>query len=143
MWCTKQLPALSICLGLGLIGPAAAETGNWPVPPQNSFAGCIGRGSPGDIGAPLEVQVRDRYGPYRGDQVVMISNMNGAPLVTLACDGPADQFRLRPGAYRVVAFIGNAARSPEVVVNLPPTGAAVVLTMHDEPNQSFDTPNLD
>ena len=130
-------------LACAFVGPAAAETGNWPVPPQNVFEGCIGRGSAGDIGAPLEVQVRDRYGPYRGDQVVMISDLNGAPLVTLACNGPADQFRLRPGAYRVVAFVGGAVRSPEMVVNVPAAGTTVALTMHDEPNQSFDTPNLD
>ena len=87
--------------------------------------------------------VRDRYGPYRGEQVVMVSEMSGQPVVTLACDGPADQFRLRPGAYRVVAFVAGAVRSPETVVNVPASGASISLTMNDESNQSFDTPNLD
>ena len=136
-----------LTLGLSLasvtFGPAAAETGNWAEPPQNNLVGCVGRGAPGDIGAPLEVQVRDRYGPYRGEQVVMVSEMSGQPVVTLACNGPADQFRLRPGAYRVVAFVAGAVRSPEVVVNVPASGARVALTMDNEPNQSFDTKNLD
>ena len=139
---------LTVVLTLGLwlasvaIGAATAETGNWAEPPQNNLVGCVGRGSDEDIGAPLEVQVRDRYGPYRGEQVVMISEMSGQPVVTLACNGPADQFRLRPGAYRVVAFVAGAVRSPEVVVNVPPSGTRVALTMDDEPNQAFDTKNL-
>jgi hypothetical protein len=122
---------------------AAAEIGNWAVPPQNNFLGCIGRGSPDDPGVPLYVQVNDRYGPYRSDQVVMVSDMSGMPVATLACDGPAVQFRLHPGSYRVVAFVADAVRSPEITVDVPETGASINLTMHDIPNQSFDTPNLD
>lgn len=136
-----------LTLGLALasvtFGPASAETGNWATPPQNNLAGCAGGGAAGDLGAPLEVQVRDRYGPYRGEQVVMVSEMSGQPVVTLACNGPADQFRLRPGAYRVVAFVAGAVRSPEVVVNVPASGSSIALTMEDEPNQSFDTNNID
>jgi hypothetical protein len=134
---------LGIALCFAGLAPAAAETANWAVPPQNNIDSCFGRGAPGDAGAPLQIQISDRYGPYRGDQVVMVSDMNGMPIATLACNGPADQFRLRPGAYRVVAFVGGSARSPEVVVDVPPSGAAVTLTMQDEPNQSFDSPNLD
>ena len=122
---------------------AIAETGNWAEPPQNNLTSCVGGDTASDIGAPLEVQVNDRYGPYRGDQVVMVSEMNGTPVVTLACDGPADQIRLRPGSYRVSAFVAGAVRSPEVVVDVPVRGARIALTMNDEPNQSFDTPNLD
>jgi hypothetical protein len=137
--------AAGLMFGLSLasvtIGPATAETEYWATPPQNNLAGCVGRGSAGDFGAPLEVQVRDRYGPYRGEQVVMVSEMSGQPVVTLACNGPADQFRLRPGAYRVVAFVPGAVRSPEVVVNVPASGTSVSLTMNDEPNQTFD--NID
>ena len=101
MWSRKSttravLLSLALGLAVGVIGAAAAETGSWPVPPQNSFEACVGRGSPSDIGAPLQVQVNDRYGPYRGDQVVMVSDVNGGPVVTLACNGPADQFRLPP-----------------------------------------------
>jgi hypothetical protein len=73
----------------------------------------------------------------------MISEMSGLPVVTLACNGPADQFRLRPGTYRVVAFVVSAVRSPEVVVNVPASGTSVLLTMDDEPNQSFDSRNID
>jgi hypothetical protein len=142
---SKRLLTAGLTLGLWLasatMGPASAETGEWAAPPQNNLAGCSGRGAADDIGASLEVQVRDRYGPYRGEQVVMVSEMSGQPVVTLACNGPADQFRLRPGAYRVVAFVAGAVRSPEVVVNVPASGTSVSLTMDDESNQSFD--NID
>jgi hypothetical protein len=60
-------------------------------------------------------------------------------VVTLACNGPADQFR--PGAYCVVAFVAGAVRGREVVVNVPASGTSVSLTMNDEPNQTFD--NID
>lgn len=132
-----------IILALSSAVPASAEIGNWAVPRQSNFLGCVGRGSPADPGVPLDVQVSDRYGPYRGDQVVMVSDMSGLPIATLACDGPAVQFRLQPGSYRVVAFVGNAVRSPEMLVSVPDTGTSINLTMHDVPNQSFDTPNLD
>ena len=145
---TKQrYVAVLLTLGIGcstaLIGTAAAESGNWPVPPQDNLAGCAGHGAGDDVGAPLEILVSDRYGPYRGDQVVMVSDMNGVPVVTLACDGPVDQIRLRPGTYRVQAFIADAARSDEILVNVPPSGTSVALLMTDEPNQSFNTPNID
>ena len=131
-----------MCAACALIGTAAAETGNWPVPPQNNVAGCSGGGSGWDLGAPLQVQVRDQFGPYRGDQVVMVSDLTGLPLVTLACDGPMDQIRLRPGSYRVQAFVGDV-RSPEVAVNVPATGASVALTITPAPNQLFNSPNID
>ncbi len=73
----------------------------------------------------------------------MVSDMQGLPVATLACNGAADHFSLRPGAYHVVAFVGDATRSAEVLVNVPPSGASVSLTMHDEPNQSFDSSNVD
>ena len=144
---SKRLLTTGLTLGLWLVlttmGPVSAETGNWPAPPQNNLVGCVGRGAADDIGAPLEVRVRDRYGPYRGEQVIMVSEMSGQPVVTLACNGPADQFRLRPGAYRVVAFVAGAVRSPETVVTVPASGTSVSLTMDDVPNQSFDTKNID
>jgi hypothetical protein len=132
-----------IVLALSGSASASAEIGNWAVPPQNNFLGCIGAGLPDDPGVPLQVQVSDRYGPYRSDQVVMVSDISGMPVATLACNGPAVQFRLHPGSYRVVAFVGNAVRSPETIVDVPETGALINLTMHDVPNQTFDTPNLD
>jgi hypothetical protein len=144
---SERLLTAVLTLGLALasvtLGPATAETENWAAPPQNNLVGCVGRGAANDLGAPLEVQVRDRYGPYRGEQVVMISEMSGQPVVTLACNGPADQFRLHPGAYRVVAFVAGAVRSPEVVVNVPASGTSVALTMDDVPNQSFNTRIVD
>ena len=144
---SKRLLTAGLTLGLWLVsapaGPASAETRSWAAPPQNNLVGCVGRGAPDDIGAPLGVWVRDRFGPYRGEQVVMVSEMSGQPVVTLACNGPADQFRLRPGAYRVVAFVAGAVRSPESVVTVPASGASISLTMDDEPNQSFDTKNVD
>jgi hypothetical protein len=138
----RNVTLLSMCIACGLTASAAAEIGNWPVPPQNTVEGCQGGGSSRDIGAPLTVQVRDEFGPYRGDQVVMISDLTGKPLVTLACDGPTDQFRLQPGSYRVQAFVGNV-RSNEVAVNVQASGAAVAVTITPAPNQPFDSPNLD
>ena len=131
-----------MCAVCALIGTAASETRNWPVPPQNNLAGCSGGGSGPEIGAPLQVQVRDQFGPYRGDQVVTVSDLTGLPLVTLACDGAMDQIRLRPGSYRVQAFVGDV-RSPEVAVNVPATGASVALTITPAPNQPFDSLNID
>lgn len=131
-----------IVLALSGAVSASAENGNWAVPPQNNFLGCIGRSSPDDPGVALQVQVSDRYGPYRSDQVVMVSDMSGMPVATLACDGSAVQFRLHPGSYRVVAFVAGAVRSPETVVDVPETGASINLTMQDVPNQFFDTLNI-
>lgn len=132
-----------VVLALSGAASASAQTGNWAVPPQNNFLGCVGRGSPDDPGVPLNVRVSDRYGPYRSDEVVMVSDASGAPVATLACDGPAVQFRLHPGSYRVVAFVGDAVRSPETIVDVPEAGASINLTMEDVPDQSFNTPNLD
>jgi hypothetical protein len=132
---------IGLCAACGVIGAAAAETGNWPEPPQNNIAGCVGGGSARDVGAPLEVQVRDQFGPYRGDQVVMVSDLTGLPVVTLACDSPVDQIRLRPGSYRVQAFVGDV-RSAEVAVNVPARGASVALTIIPAPNQPYDSPNI-
>ena len=138
--------AISAVAGIVVIlngaGSASAENGNWAVPPQNNFLGCIGAGSPDDPGVPLQVQVSDRYGPYRSDQVVMVSDMSGMPVATLACNGPAVQFRLHPGSYRVVAFVAGAVRSPETLVNVPETGASINLTMDDVPNRSINTLNF-
>ena len=131
-----------IVLALSGAVSASAENGNWAEPPQNNFLGCIGRGSPDDPGVPLQVQVSDQFGPYRSDQVVMVSDMSSMPVATLACDGPAVQFRLHPGSYRVVAFVAGAVRSPETVVNVPETGASINLTMDDVPNRTLNTLNF-
>lgn len=134
--------AAGIIIALSAAVPASAQSGNWAVPPQNNFLGCIGRSSPDDPGVPLQVQVSDQFGPYRSDQVVMVSDMSGMPVATLACDGPAVQFRLHPGSYRVVAFVAGAVRSPETVVDVPDTGALIHLTMADVPHRTINTLNF-
>ena len=138
-----MLAALSGWVCLGIAAAAMAETLNWPVPPQNTALACTGRESPDDPGAALRVQVMDQFGPYRSDQVIMVSDMTGMPVVTLACNGPLGLIRLHPGSYLVQAFVAGAVRSPEVAVNVPPAGTSVALVMSEEPNQSFDTPNID
>jgi hypothetical protein len=100
--------------------------------PASGIAACEPRGSM--KGASLSVEVDDEFGPYRSDQVVQVSDLTGKPLLSLACNGPNDLFRLAPGAYRVQAFVGET-RSPEVAVNVPSAGARVRLTMQRAPNQ--------
>ena len=140
MW--KRAALLSISVATCFVGAATAETGNWAVPPQNTIEGCTGASSSRDIGAPLNVQVRDQFGPYRGDQVVMVSDLTGKPLVTFACDGPMDRIQLQPGSYRVQAFIGNV-RSNEVAVTVPPSGATIALTITPAPNQPLNSLDID
>jgi len=134
--------AVAAIIAISGAAPASAEIGSWAVPPQNNFLGCIGHSSPDDPGVPLQVQVNDQFGPYRSDQVVMVSDLSGMPVATLACNGPAVQFRLHPGSYRVVAFVGRAVRSPETIVDVPETGASINLTMNDIPDRSFNTLNF-
>jgi hypothetical protein len=82
--------------------------------------------------APLAIEVTDEYGPYRSDHVVMVSDISGLPLVTLACSGPHDAVVLSPGSYRVMAFVSDV-RSEEVTVNVPPAGTSVALKLEPAP----------
>ena len=59
--------------------------------------------------------------------------MNGSPVVTLNCEGAWANFRLEPGRYKVMAFLGPL-RSSEVEVDVPPSGTAVTLTLDPAPN---------
>ena len=124
--------------------PVSAEVPVKDTPPAAKDVAVCGpvsqRAAQGD--APLSVEVRDRFGPFRADQVVMVSDSAGSPIVTLACDGPSDLFRVAPGSYRVEAFVG-VVRSKEVTVNVPPAGARVALTLEPAPNLPVNSPALD
>jgi hypothetical protein len=132
------LGALSLAISLRV----HAQENAWPETPQDNMAACTPQGQRQGAGAPLRVEVRDQFGPYRSDQVVTVSAMNGLPLVTLACSGPVDAFRLAPGSYRVQAFVGDV-RSPEVALNVPPSGTRVVLNLQPAPNLVTNSPALD
>jgi hypothetical protein len=129
-------------LSLAIPFSVRAQDNAWPEPPQDNMTACTPQGQRGGAGSSLRVEVRDQFGPYRSDQVVTVSAMNGLPLVTLACSGPVDVFRLTPGSYRVLAFVGDM-RSPEVALNVPPSGSRVVLTLQPAPNLTTNSPAVD
>ena len=114
----------------------------WPEPPQNDVTACTREAHRTGAASSLAVEVRDGFGLYRGDQVVLLSDGSGLPLLTLACDGPSDEFRLLPGSYRVQAFVGDV-RSTEIAVNVPPEGARVTLTLQRAPNMTVNSSNVD
>jgi hypothetical protein len=132
------LGALSLAIPLSV----RAQDNARPEPPQDNLIACTPQAQRQGAGAPLRVEVRDQFGPYRSDQVVTVSAMNGLPLVTLACSGPVDVFRLAPGSYRVQASVGDV-RSPEVALNVPPSGSRVALTLQPAPNLTTNSPALD
>jgi hypothetical protein len=108
----------------------------------NIAAACGPERPAGGAGAPLTVNVHDQFGPYRSEQVTMVSDSNGLPLVTLACDAGVTAFRVAPGSYRVESFVGDV-RSQEVAVNVPPEGAGVNLMLVRSPNQPVNSPQVD
>jgi hypothetical protein len=102
------------------------------VPPQDSQTACLQASAPEGPG--LQVQVEDEFGPYRAGETVMVSDANGLPLASLTCEGPWPNFRLRPGVYRVMAFIGDT-QSNELAVNVPPTGSRITLKLQPPADQ--------
>jgi hypothetical protein len=143
----SMLPAIRLAFVLGALSWAMplsvhAQDNPWLEPAQDNMTACAPQGQREGAGSPLRVQVRDQFGPYRSDQVVTVSAMNGLPLVTLACNGAVDVFRLAPGSYRVQAFVGDV-RSPEVALNVPPSGSRVVLTLQPAPNLTTNSPAID
>jgi hypothetical protein len=113
-----------------------------PATPPNIAAACGMARPSAAAGAPLTVEVRDEFGPYRSDQVTMVSDSNGLPLVTLTCDGALSSFRLAPGIYRVMAFVGEVG-SMEFTVNVPPEGTKVSLRLESAPGRVVNSPALD
>jgi hypothetical protein len=101
-----------------------------PVPPQDLVSACAPTAAASDLA--LHVEVQDQFGPYRAGETVMVSAIDGLPLVTLNCEGPWANFRLAPGTYRVMAFIGDQ-HSNEVTVNVPPGGTQVALKLEPPP----------
>ena len=131
--------AMPFALATAISAPAAAQISERaPAPPQDNVTACQVPRPPVPIGvrkgaANLHVEVKGDYGPYEGTQFVMVSNMQGMPLLTLDCDGAWANFRVDPGKYEVAAFSGTQASDP-VIVNVPRTGARVTLTLKDTPN---------
>jgi len=138
----KRAP-FRLVLAFGLAMPLCAYAQDTsPEPPQDNMTACTPQAQREGAVSPLGVEVRDEFGPYRSDQVVTVSAMNGMPLVTLTCDGSLDVFRLAPGSYRVQAFVGDL-HSPEVALNVPPAGARVVLMLQSPPNRTTNSPAID
>ncbi len=119
-------------------GGALAQAPPPPVPPQDNMTACAPASAaeqPRTIEGPaLQVEVTDAFGPYRAGETVMVSDANGLPLATLVCEGPWANFRLMPGIYRVMAFIGDK-QSNELAVNVPPTGSRVTLKLQPPADQ--------
>jgi hypothetical protein len=116
---------------LGAFAFAQASAAREPlVPPQDVVNACAPTAERPDLA--LHVEVQDQFGPYRAGETVMVSAMDGLPLVTLNCEGPWANFRLAPGTYRVMAFIGDQ-HSDEVTVNVPPGGTQVALKLEPPP----------
>src|SRR5262245_29800241 len=102
-----------------------------PPPPQSTFGACASREDAPYLS--LHVEVRGHSGQLGPGQSLQVSAMNGFPLVALNCDGPWANFKLEPGKYKVMAFLGPL-RSSETVVEVPPSGASVTLVLDPAPN---------
>jgi hypothetical protein len=102
-----------------------------PPPPQDNFGACAQSADEPHLS--LHVEVLGAFGQPGPGQNVQVSSMNGFPLVALNCDGPWANFTLEPGRYKVMAFLGPL-RSSEIEVDVPPSGAAVRLTLDPAPN---------
>jgi hypothetical protein len=72
--------------------------------------------------------------------------MNGALVSAINCDGPWTNFTLPPGRYKVMAFLGPL-RSSETEVDVPQTGAAILLVLDPAPNsqvaETLGVPRID
>jgi hypothetical protein len=132
--------AFAFCLAISV--SSAQPRADASAPPQNSDTPCTPLGLMESDGPPLLVEVRDEFGPYRADQVTMLSDSSGWPLITLACHGPRDIFRRPPGTYRVMAFVGDV-RSQEITINVPPEGTEVTLMLEPAPGRLVNSPALD
>jgi len=67
--------------------------------------------------------------------------MSGFPLAAIDCDGPWANFRLEPGKYRVMAFLGPE-RSPDIEVDIPASGTAITLMLEPSPGPDAQPTSL-
>jgi len=96
----------------------------------NVALGCAPTSDEPGLGLHVEVRLSGQLGP---GQNVQVSSMNGVPVAALNCDGPWANFALEPGRYKVMAFLGPL-RSSEAEVDVPQSGASVILVLDPAPN---------
>lgn len=102
-----------------------------PRPPvQDVMSACAPSADGVSSGLHVEVRLSGQLGP---GQNVQVSSMNGSPVAAINCEGAWVNFKLEPGRYKVMAFLGPL-RSSEVEVDVPPSGTAVTLTLDPAPN---------
>jgi hypothetical protein len=117
-----------------LTGGAAAPTNPYlvmPPPPQDVFSACAPNAEEPRLD--LHVEVRDAFGLWRAGESVQVSSSIGFPLAAIHCEGPWVNFRLQPGKYRVMAFLGPL-RSAEMEIEVAPSGTVVTLMLEPAPN---------
>ena len=111
-------------------------------PAQNGEVACDSFSKTRDAtegGAELRVEVMDDGHPFTAGEVVMLSDTNGAPLISLACGGPWASFMVIPGEYRVSAFLGDRETDVANVI-VRPEGTQIALTFQPEAKPDIDTP---
>ena len=96
----------------------------------NVALGCAPTSDEPRLGLHVEVRLSGQLGP---GQNVQVSSMTGVPVAALNCDGPWANFALEPGRYKVSAFLGPL-RSGETEVDIPQSGASVILVLDPAPN---------
>jgi len=101
-----------------------------PPPLQNNVGVCAQSENEPYLSLHVEVRLSGQLGP---GQNVQVSSMNGVPVTAINCGGPWVNIALAPGRYKVMAFLGPL-RSSEIEVEVPPSGAAVTLTLDPAPN---------
>ena len=114
-------------------------------PAQNGEVACnsFSKTSRGAMegGAQLRVEVMDDGHLFTGGEVVMLSDPNGMPLISLACGGPWASFIVTPGEYRVSAFLGERETDVANVI-VRPEGTRISLTFQPEAAPDTGAPNV-
>jgi hypothetical protein len=105
---------------------AASAYAQPAVLPQNNITACLPEKAEGEPG--LQIEVTDQFGLWRAGQTIMVSDANGRPFATVTCEGPWTNLRLKPGAYKVFAFLGDL-RSGEVAVDIAPGSSQVTMKL--------------
>jgi len=118
---------LTACIILTTAAAAAPSARGPAPPPRQDVVSACAQGAD-EPRLSLHVEVRDQFGLWRAGESVQVSTMSGFPLAAIDCDGPWANFRLEPGKYRVMAFLGPE-RSQDVEVDIPSSGMAITLML--------------